>query len=122
MHIADITRMAAVAGAEFLRRAFEQKHAGAGAARRNRGAESRIAAANDEHVASSARIDHEEAILPKQCHWRVGMPRSQIRKKTVYTRAALRCSMLACCHCSPPYVLASHPVKRMTIDDRGMPR
>ena len=50
VHVTNIARMAAVAAAKVSRRAFEHNHPGAGAPRRDRRAQRRIAAAGDKHV------------------------------------------------------------------------
>ena len=58
VHITDIARVAAVAAAKIFRRAFEHEHTRARAPRRNRRAQRRIAAADDENVIGMLRICH----------------------------------------------------------------
>ena len=60
MHVADIARVAAIAAAKIFRRAFEHEHLRPCAPRRDRRAQRRIAAADDENVIRTLWIWHRE--------------------------------------------------------------
>jgi hypothetical protein len=50
VHAAQVARVGGIAAAPGARRGFEQQHAGAGLARHERGAQGRVAAADDQDI------------------------------------------------------------------------